>query len=190
MRKLIFGINTSLDGNVDHTKQANNKEVHKDIHEYFTKLFQQADTLLYGRKTYELMVPFWPDVAKEQSGPTKEINDFANAFDSMSQIIVFSKTLEKVEDGKTKIFRSNLQEEVMKLKQEDGKDILLGGVDLSSQLIESGLVDEFHFVVQPLVAGEGRRLLGSIDLPESLELKLAEAKVFKSGCVALVYAKA
>jgi dihydrofolate reductase len=75
------------------------------------------------------------------------------------------------------------------LKQEQGKNILIGGVTIPSQLIELGLVDEYHFVVQPIVVGEGRRLLEDIRLRERLQLKLVESKIFKSGCVALRYLK-
>jgi dihydrofolate reductase len=75
------------------------------------------------------------------------------------------------------------------LKQEPGKNILTGGVSIPSQLIELGLVDEYLFVVGPIVAGEGRRLLEDVSLPERLQLKLVESKVFESGCVALRYLK-
>jgi dihydrofolate reductase len=75
------------------------------------------------------------------------------------------------------------------LKQEPGKDILAGGVDIPSQLIELGLVDEYRFVVTPIIAGEGRRLLQDVNLPEKCRLKLVESKTFKSGCVALRYLK-
>jgi len=75
------------------------------------------------------------------------------------------------------------------LKQEPGKDILVGGVDIPSQLIKLGLVDEYRFVVMPIIAGEGRRLMEGVSLPEKLRLKLVESKVFKSGCVALRYSK-
>jgi len=74
------------------------------------------------------------------------------------------------------------------LKQEEGKDILTGGVDIPSQLIELGLVDEYHFVVHPIVAGAGRRL-DEISLPEKLQLQLVDSKIFKSGFVALRYVK-
>ena len=85
--------------------------------------------------------------------------------------------------------KADLHGEILKLKQEEGKDILAGGVDIPSQLIELGLVDEYRFVVNPIVAGEGRRLLEGVNLPERLQLKLAESKIFKSGCVALRYLK-
>jgi dihydrofolate reductase len=81
MRKLIFAINTTLDGCVDHTKQFANDETH----EYFTDLLREIDLLIFGRITYELMVPFWPEVAKSQS-LTKASNEFARAFDSIDKL--------------------------------------------------------------------------------------------------------
>lgn len=185
MRKLIFGINITLDGCCDHTKGEGNEEVH----EYFANLIRQADTLVYGRKTYELMVPFWPDIAKSQSAPEKSVNDFALAFDSVKNIVVFSRSLNKAEHAKTRIVATNLKEEILRLKEEAGKDILLGGVDVPSQLMELDLIDEYHFVVQPFIAGEGRRLLEGVSLPEKLQLKLVEWKLFQSGFMALRYVK-
>jgi dihydrofolate reductase len=183
MRKLIFAINITLDGCCDHTKQFADDETH----EYFTQLMQGADLQVFGRKTYELMVPFWPEVAKNQS-MTKASNEFALLFDSINKI-VFSRSLDSAEDKNTRIVRGNLRDEILKLKQEQGKNILVGGVDIPSQLIELGLVDEFHFVIGPIIAGEGRRLLEGVSLPEELKLKLVETKTFKSGCVALHYLK-
>ena len=183
MRNVIFAINTTLDGCVDHTKQLADDETH----EYFTQLLGEVDLLVFGRKTYQLMVPFWPEVAKTQS-MTKASNVFAQTFDSIDKI-VFSGSLDSAEDRNTRIVRTNLHDEILKLKQEQGKDILIGGVSIPSQLIELGLVDEYRFVVSPIVAGEGRRLLEGVSLPERLELKLVESKIFKSGCVALRYLK-
>ena len=185
MRKLIFGINLTIDGCCDHTKGSGNDEVH----EYFAQLMRDADTLLYGRKTYELMIPFWPDIAKEKSGSTKAINNFAEAFASIDNIVVCSRLLEKVEGKNTRIIRGNLKEEILKLKQQPGGNISTGGVDIPSQLISLGLVDEFHIVVQPIVAGAGRRFLDDTNLQESLQLKLVDCKVFDSGHVALRYVK-
>lgn len=183
MRKLIYSINLSIDGCCDHTKLSGNEE----IHEFFTDLIQQADLLLYGRKTYELMVPFWPEIARNRSGETKAMNDFAQTFDAVSKL-VFSKTLKGTEDKRTRIVNSDLQEEVLKIKQENGGNILAGGVSLPSQLIELGLVDEFVFVVQPFLVGEGRRL-DHIRLQENQALKLVGSRTFKNGSMALRYEK-
>jgi dihydrofolate reductase len=134
-----------------------------------------------------LMVPYWPDVAKSHS-ETKASNEFADTFDSINKL-VFSQSLDSAEDNNTRIVRTNLRDEILKLKQEQGKNILTGGVSIPSQLIELGLVDEFHLVVQPIIAGEGRRLLEGVSLQKRLQLKLVESKIFKSGCVALRYLK-
>jgi len=183
MRNLIFAINITLDGCCDHTKQIADEETH----EHFTHLMREVDLLVFGRKTYQLMVPFWPEVARNQS-MTKASNEFAQTFDSINKI-VFSRSLDSAEDKKTRIVRTNLHDEILKLKQEQGKNILVGGVSIPSQLIELGLVDEYRFVVSPIVAGEGRRLLEGVSLRERLQLKLVESKSFNSGCVALRYLK-
>jgi dihydrofolate reductase len=185
MRNLIFAINTTLDGCCDHTKFNPDEETL----EYFTHLTRNADTFLYGRKTYQLMVPYWPDVAKNYSGQTKADYEFAQAFDTINKIIVFSKSLDSPEGKKTRIVRTSLHDEILKLKQEQGKNIFTGGVTIPSQLVELGLIDEYHFVVHPIVLGEGRRLFEGISLREKLQLKLIESKIFKSGCVALHYLK-
>jgi dihydrofolate reductase len=181
MRNLIYAINITVDGCCDHTKMIPDEE----IHEYFTHLMRDVDLLVFGRKTYQLMVPYWPDIAKNHS-ETKAENEFADTFDSINKI-VFSQSLDNAE-GNTRIVRTNLRDEILKLKKEQGKNILIGGVDIPSQLIELGLVDEYRFVVQPIVAGEGRRLLEGTSM-EKLQLKLVESKIFKSGCVALRYLK-
>ena len=183
MRKVIFAINTTLDGCCDHTKMIADEE----IHEYFTHLMRDVDLLVFGRKTYQLMVPFWPDVAKNHS-MTKAGNEFADAFDSISKI-VFSRSLDSAEGKNTRIVRAKLEDEIRNLKQEQGKNILTGGVSIPSQLIELGLVDEYHFVVQPIVAGQGRRLLEGVSLQEKLQLKLVESRICESGSIALRYSK-
>ncbi len=184
MRNVIYAINLTLDGCCDHTK-FNPAE---DLLEHYTHLLRDDTGLLvYGRKTYQLMVPYWPDIANSQS-ETKADIEFAQAFDSLTKI-VFSRSLGSAEDKKTRIVRTNLRDEIVKLKQEPGKDILVGGVDIPSQLIQLGLIDEYRFVVAPLIVGEGRRLLEGVNLPEKCQLKLVESKAFKSGSVALRYLK-
>jgi dihydrofolate reductase len=183
MRNVIFAINITLDGCCDHTKVIADEETH----EYFTHLMRGVDLLVFGRKTYQLMVPFWPEVAKNQS-MTKAENEFAQTFDPINKI-VFSRSLDSAEDRNTRIVRGNIRDEILRLKQEQGKNILVGGVSIPSQLIELGLVDEYRFVVSPIVAGEGRQLLEGVSLPEKLQLRLVELRSFKSGCVALRYLK-
>jgi dihydrofolate reductase len=187
MRKLIYAINTTLDGCVDHTKFYPDEETMA----YFTQLTRDAGTFLYGRKTYELMVPYWPDVAKTPPGQDDRSVDieFARAFDAVEKIVVFSQSLESPEGEKTRIVRTDLQDEVLKLKQEEGKNIFTGGVNLASQMAELGLIDEYHIVVHPIIVGEGTRLFEGINLQEKLQLKLVESTAFKTGAVALRYLK-
>jgi len=184
MRKLIYAINMTLDGCCDHTKMTPDE----DLFEYYIRLVRDSDLFVYGRKTYQLMVPYWPDIAKNASGETKADVEFARAFDS-KKIVVFSRSLDKVEGKNTRLVSTDLKDEILRLKQEPGKYILAGGVAIPSQLIELGLVDEFRFVIVPVLAGEGRRLMDGISLQEKLRLKLVESKIFKSGCVALRYLK-
>ena len=156
MRNVIFAINITLDGCCDHTKQS----VDEEKLEYFTHLTREVDLQVFGRKTYQLMVPYWPEVLKSQS-ETKADTEFARAFVSTNKV-VFSRSLDSIEDRNTRIVRGSLHEEILKLKQEQGQNILVGGVDIPSQLIELGLVDEYRFVIGPIVAGEGRRLLEGV----------------------------
>src|SRR5579862_4255266 len=102
MRNVIYAINITLDGCCDHTKFNADDETL----EYFTQLTRDADTLLYGRKTYQLMVPYWPDVAKNPSGQTKADYEFAKAFDAINKIIVFSQSLDGPERKRTRILRT------------------------------------------------------------------------------------
>jgi dihydrofolate reductase len=181
MRNVIFAINITLDGCCDHTKQFADEETH----EYFTNLMRDVDLLVFGRKTYQLMVPYWPDIAKSQS-ETKAENEFARAFDSIKKI-VFSRSLDRAEDKNTRIVCTDLHDEILRLKHEQGENILVGGVDIPSQLIELGLIDQYRIVVSPIVAGEGRRLFDRVSLRERLRLELVDSMILKSGCVALRY---
>ena len=181
MRKLIYGINISLDGCCDHTKFSGAD----DIQNYFRELLEGVDLIIYGRKTYELMVPFWPEIARTQS-MDETTNAFARVFANLKRILV-SKTIDSIDDKQTTIIRDNLKEAILKLKQQPGKAISTGGVELPAQLIEWGLIDEFHMVVHPLIVGQGRRLFTEMSLPENLGLKLIASETLSTGCVALRY---
>lgn len=181
MRKLIYGINLSLDGCCDHTKFSGGD----DVHEYFRKLMEGTDTVIYGRKTYDLMVPFWPELAVTQS-MDESTNAFATTFAKLKRVLV-SRTVTRVDDPQTTVINDNLKEEILKLKQQPGKAISTGGVELPARLIELGLVDEFHMVVHPVMIGQGRRLFTEMHLPENLGLKLTASETLNSGCVVLRY---
>ena len=183
MRRVVFAINITADGYCSHTDMIPDEE----LHEYFTRLLRDASLLLFGRNTYQLMVPYWPDVARNPS-ENEAINEFARVFDSLDKI-VFSTTLKRVEGNNTRIVRTNVAEEVLGLKQQPGKDICVGSLSIASQLSERGLIDEYQFVVHPVVAGKGPRLFESVKLQDSLRLNFAGSKAFGSGVVALHYRK-
>ena len=178
MRKVVFAINITIDGCCGHESVIADDE----LHEYYTGLMRASDIEILGRNTYHLMYPFWHDVAVNQS-ESKVINEFASTFDSI-QKIVFSTTLKSVEWNNTTLLHSNLQEEIVKLKNKPGKNISIGGLSIASQLAQSGLIDEYHFLIQPIVAGRGPRLFES---GKDFSLELIGSKTFRSGIVELHY---
>lgn len=182
MRPVTFGMNISLDGYCDHTVFNPSEEVHG----YFTSLMDEVDLIVFGRIMYQLMFPFWADVAKNQSGTADE-NRFAERLTAIDRIVI-SRTVDKVDD-KTRIVRSNPVEELLKLKQQPGKKISVDSVSLLPELLAAGLIDEFNLVVHPILVGKGRPLLAGGSLPETFSLKLVDTNVFNSGCVALHYVK-
>ena len=182
MRKLTFSLNISIDGYCDHTIFNPSEEVH----DYFTRMMEDVDLLFLGRKMYQLMFPYWADVAKNQSGTADE-NQFAERITAIDKVVI-TKTLERAEYN-TKIVRSNPAEELLRLKQLPGKKISVDSVSLLPELIAADLIDEFNLVVHPIMVGNGRRLLDINSLPNKLNLKLKDTVVFKSGSVALQYSK-
>jgi dihydrofolate reductase len=183
MRKVVFDINITADGYCSHTDTMPDDEMLG----YHTGVLRKASLLLFGRKTYELLVPYWPDIARSQS-ETDAMNAFARVFDTLDKI-VFSKTLKHVEGSNTRIVRTNVEEEVLALKQQSGKDIFVDSLSIASRLSERGLIDEHHFVVHPVVAGKGPRLFESVNLRDRLPLDFLGSVTFQSGVVALHYKK-
>jgi dihydrofolate reductase len=183
MRKVVFAINITADGYCSHTDGIPGEE----LHEYFTSVLRNASVILSGRVTYQLMIPYWPDIARSQSG-TAATNEFACMYDSLEKV-VFSTTLTHVEDKNTRLVRGNVAQEVLALKQQPGKDICVGSLSIASQLSELGLIDEYHFVVHPVVAGKGPRLFDTVKLQDKLLLDFLGSKTFQRGAVALHYRK-
>ena len=181
MRKVVFAINITTDGYCSHEDMIADEEMHR----YHTKLLRNADIILFGRNTYRLMVPYWPDLAKNQS-EDEATNEFASVFDSLG-IVVFSTTLKEVAGEKTRIVRANVAEEVLALKQQPGKNIGVGSLSIASQLSDRGLIDEYHFVVHPVVAGKGPRLFETVKPQKRLQLDLIASQNFQSGVGALHY---
>jgi len=182
MRTVKFGMNISLDGYCDHT----NSEPDEELMDYFTKMMDDVDLIFFGRIMYQLMFPYWADVARDQSGTAGE-NKFAQRFTAIDKVVI-SRSIEHVEEN-VRIVRNNPAQELLKLKQQPGKKISVDSVSLLPELIAAGLIDEFNLVVHPLMVGNGRLLLNIGSLQEKLNLKLVDTITFKSGCVALHYLK-
>lgn len=182
MRTVTFGINISIDGYCDF----NVFNPGEELYDYFTKMMDDVDLLFYGRVMYELMFPYWSDVAKSQSGSAGE-NKFAETVTAIDKVVI-SRSLNSAGEN-TRIVRSNPTEELLKLKQQPGKKISVDSISLLPELITAGLIDEFHLVVHPVIAGKGRPLFDAGSLKENLRLKLADTVIFKSGCVAHHYMK-
>lgn len=179
MRKVVAAINVSLDGIFDHTAMTANEEMHK----HYQDLLDSGDVILYGRTTYQLM-EFWPSLVDKPSG-NKSMDDFAMAIDRIPKI-VFSRTLKNVTWKSARLAEKDLKEEVLELKQQTGKDILVGSRSLIVALLNLDLVDEFQLCVHPAIIGNGLRLLE--DVRERIDLKLRSTKTLSSlGLVVLCY---
>jgi len=182
MRLVTFGMNISLDGYCDHTIFNPSEE----LMEYFTAMMSDVDLLFYGRIMYQLMFPYWADVAKAQSGSAAE-NVFAERLTAIDKVVI-SRSLDNTTGG-VRIVPNNPARELLKLKQQPGKKISVDSVSMLPELITEGLIDEFHLVVHPVIAGNGRPLFKEGSLQEKLNLQLVNTINFKSGCVALHYLK-
>jgi dihydrofolate reductase len=148
MRKLIAAINMTLDGFCDHTAFIADDE----IHQHYNELLRNADTLLYGRITYQLMESYWTSLINNPTG-NKPMDEFAVLIDNISKI-VFSHTLKNVDWKNSKLKKEVLAEEIIELKQ-PGKNILVGSPSLIVTLNQLDLVDEYQLSIQPFVLGNG-----------------------------------
>jgi len=179
MGRVILMMNVTLDGCCDHTQVIADEELHR----YTEELMDQSDGLLAGREIYQLMEQFWPAIASSGEGPPF-IVEYARKLDQKPKY-VFSRTLDHVSWQNSFLLKGPVSEEVSKLTSE-GKNLLVnGGPGLGSTLAQLGLVDEYHFLIQPIVAGRGPQLLGGIH--DRLNLKLSGTKTFGSGVVVLRY---
>lgn len=168
----------TLDGICDHRVGLPDEE----IHQHYTKLLGQGDAILYGRTTYQLM-EFWRTLLENPSDE-KSMNDFAKAIDNIPKI-VFSRTLENVEWKSATIADRDLNETVLELKQQPGKDILVGSRSLIIQLLNSKLIDEFQICIYPLLEGKGLPLFDQIN--DKIVFKLVKTKTFSGGAIILYY---
>lgn len=178
MRKVIAAINMTLDGFCDHTAGLPDEEVHQ----HYTELMGQGDVILYGRITYQLM-EFWRTFLEKPS-EAKSMNDFAVAIDKIPKI-VFSHTLKNVDWKSATLVNRSLEEEVLELKKQSGKDIFIGSRSLMIQLMKLNLIDEYQICVYPVIAGGGLPLFE--DINDRTIFKLIKSKPFSGGAVILYY---
>lgn len=168
----------TLDGNCDHTAGI----ADKDIHQHYTELLGKGEQILYGRTTYQLM-EYWRTFLENPS-EEKTMNDFAQAIDSIPKI-VFSNTLKNVNWKSATLAKRDLQEEVLELKKQAGKNIFVGSKSLIIQLMNLNLIDELQLCVYPVIAGKGMQLFENI--ADRTLLKLVSTKTFNGGAVILYY---
>jgi dihydrofolate reductase len=179
MRKVVFAINNTIDGYADHTAGIADDA----LHDFHTDLLDDCDIILFGRTTYQLMESFWP-TAKNVPGITKSMIRFAEKINSIKKM-VFSKNLNKVSWNNVELHSKDLFEQINQLKKQNGKNIAIGSLSLAAQCAKAGLIDEYWFVVQPIILGRGKALFKDLDL--NIHLELLETKKFNSGTVALHY---
>jgi dihydrofolate reductase len=179
MGRLISSINMTLDGFCDHTAVIADDELHQNANE----LLQRVNTIIFGRITYQLMEQYWPEIVNHPTG-NPSVDEFARLIDNI-QKIVFSNTLQKVSWKNSQLAKGGIKEEVLKLKQDESKTILVGSPSIIMNLLNLRLIGEFQFCVHPIILGKGMPLFQNII--ERIDLQLVETKAFRSGAIVLHY---
>lgn len=187
MRKLVLFLHASLDGFVE----GPNGEMDigwisydADLEKYAKEILSTADTVIWGRGTYQMMHSYWSSVPSDPSATEYELNH-AEWIEKTAKI-VFSKTLDEVDWNNSRLVKENVEDEIKKLKQQQGKDmVILGSPRLAHYLMQLNLIDEFKITVSPVLIGNGLPLFQGFK--ERVDLKLIENKTFDSGAIGLVY---
>jgi dihydrofolate reductase len=178
MRKVIAAINMTLDGFCDHTAGIADDE----LHQHYNALLSSAGTVLYGRITYQLM-EYWATVVKNPTG-NKSMDEFAVTMDNIPKI-VFSHTLKNVEWKTARLAKRDLKEEVLELRHQTGRSILVGSPGLIVALTQLALIDEYQICVHPIILGKGMPLFK--DINDRIYLSLLKTKILGSGAIVLYY---
>ena len=176
MRPLRYSINITIDGCCDHRAMSGDEELHRHAIENI----ERADALLFGRVIYEMMETAFRPPAGTQPD---QMEPFARSIHAARKYVV-SSTLDRV-DWNAELLRGDLAGAVRQLKQEPGKGLFTGGVKLPLALAELGLIDEYEFIVHPMLAGHGPSVFAG--LPKHIELKLVDRLDLASGAVAMRY---
>ena len=184
MRKVILMMQVSLDGFIEGPDQDLSwHRVDEELHSHFNHLLRTMGGFLDGRVTYEMMAEYWPTADQDPSNSTPEI-EFAGIWRDMPKI-VYSRTLATA-DWNTEVVGDVVAEDVVKLKEQPGGDLALGGARLSAAFRELGLIDEYRIYVHPVLIGRGTPLFQNTD--DLTPLRLLESRAFGNGVVLLRYA--
>lgn len=181
MRKLFAFNMITLDGFFEGPNQDISwHNVDEEFNQFAIEQTSSLGTILFGRKTYEVMASYWPTESAIKDDPA-----VAGLMNSVPKI-VFSRTLQKAEWNNSRLIKDNIAEEILKLKKQPGKEMaVFGSADLLSTLIELDLIDEHRIMVNPVVLGSGTPLFK--DVKNRLNLKLIQSRTFASGNVLLYY---
>ncbi|HAY32992.1 MAG TPA: dihydrofolate reductase family protein [Ignavibacteria bacterium] len=187
MRNLIFFMHSSLDGFAAGLNgELNWINVNEEIFDFVGTMTEKADTALYGRVTYEMMQSYWPDAGNKPNA-SKHDKEHSAWYSKVSKVVL-SKTLSKEGQDNTIVISDQLADRINKIKEQDGKDILIfGSPSASHSLLSLGLIDEFWIFVNPVLLGEGIPLFKGVT--EITKLNLLETKTFTCGVIALHYEK-
>jgi len=182
MRRIIYGMFASLDGYIAGPNgELDWPVIDEELHRYVNEQERAIDTLLYGRRMYEVM-SYWSTADADPSLPEYEL-EFARIWQRADKI-VFSRTLERIE-GNARLMRDVDPQEIAAIKARPGKDIEVGGADLAATFMRLGLIDEYHAYVHPIVLGGGTPMFAPSR--DRVPLRLVETRTFTSGVVLLRY---
>ena len=181
MRNVVLSMQVSLGGFIARPKgELDWHLVDGEVNEYAKDLLNSFETLVFGRVTYELMASYWP-TAVTNDPVEAQIAERLNTLPK----VVFSRTLKKVEWRNSKLAQGGIVEEILKMKEQPGKDIGIGGTSIVTVLAPLGLIDEYRILLVPVVLGSGKPLFH--DIKDRIDLKLRTTKTFGSGLVLLDY---
>src|SRR5262245_39775412 len=181
MRKLVYSTSLSLDGYIDSVAGDPNWVVpDEELHRHFNDAEREIETLLYGRRMYELMAGYWPTADQDPSA-SGAIVEYARIWKSVRKV-VFSSTLERA-DWNSRLIRGDAVAEVARLKAQHGASIGVGGLFLASALASAGLIDEYRLYYVPIFLGSGKAAFSQ--LQNRVRLEPVETHTFSSGTVLL-----
>ncbi|MDW4195902.1 dihydrofolate reductase family protein [Staphylococcus saprophyticus] len=187
MRKLIVFLHSTLDGFVEGPKGAMDigwVAYNEELEKFADNVLSNTDTIVWGRKTYEMMYDYWPTVPSDENANEHELNH-AQWIENVEKV-VFSKALNHVEWSNSKLVKDHVEEEINKLKQQEGGDIVvLGSPRFAHYLMQLNLVDEYKITISPTLIGKGLPLFQNIH--DKVDLKLIKSETFESGTLGLNY---